>query len=472
MNAPDIKSMSKPVALIVDDEKDIRELISLTLSRMGIAVDTAGDVAEARTKLAGRSYDLCFTDMRLPDGSGQDLISHIVRQHGDLPVAMITAYGNVDAAVSALKAGAFDFVSKPVDLAVLRRMVETALKLRSERRAVLESAAERLQGDSEAIRNVRDTVAKLARSQAPVHISGESGVGKELAARLIHDQGPRAANAFVPVNCGAIPPDLMESEFFGHRRGSFTGAQSDKEGLFQAASGGTLFLDEIAELPMAMQVKLLRAIQERKVRPVGAQTEIAVDVRLLSATHKDLAVLVGQGGFRHDLYYRINVIELHMPSLRERREDIPALARHLLKRIADNHAIKRPELTGHAIVALQHYAFPGNVRELENILERAVALCDGEYITAEDLKLTYAHSATPVPGSGGRAPLAPVANTEGAPMPFSPGDQPLEDYVETLEREAIVKALEECRYNKTKAAARLGITFRALRYRLKKLGID
>jgi two-component system response regulator PilR (NtrC family) len=472
MNALDTASMSKPVALIVDDEKDIRELISLTLSRMGIAVDTAGDVAEARTKLAGRSYDLCFTDMRLPDGSGQDLIGHIARQHSDIPVAMITAYGNVDAAVSALKAGAFDFVSKPVDLSVLRRMVETALKLRSERRAALETAAERLQGESEAIRAVRDTIAKLARSQAPVHISGESGVGKELAARLIHDQGPRASGPFIPVNCGAIPPDLMESEFFGHRKGSFTGAHSDKQGLFQAAHGGTLFLDEIAELPMAMQVKLLRAIQERKIRPVGSQTEVAVDVRLLSATHKDLAALVAQGAFRHDLYYRINVIELHMPSLRERREDIPALARHLLKRIAGAHGIKAPELTGHAIVALQHYAFPGNVRELENILERAVALCDGEFITAEDLKLTYAHTPAPVPGAAPRAPMAPIANPEPSPAAFQPGDQPLEDYVETLEREAIMKALEECRYNKTKAAARLGITFRALRYRLKKLGID
>jgi two-component system response regulator PilR (NtrC family) len=460
--------MSAPVALIVDDERDIRELIALTLNRMEIAADTAATLSEAKAKLASRRYNLCLTDMCLPDGSGQELIVHIAEHHPELPVAMITAYGNVEAAVAALKAGAFDFVSKPVDLAALRRMVETALKLSAERRAAANLAAERLQGDSPAIRQVRDTIAKLARSQSPVHISGESGTGKELAARLIHEQGPRAGGPFVPVNCGAIPPELMESEFFGHRKGSFTGAHSDKIGLFQAADGGTLFLDEIAELPVHMQVKLLRAIQERKVRPVGAQNEVPVDVRILSATHKDLAALVAQGVFRHDLYYRINVIELRMPPLRERREDIPLLARHVLARVARQHGIAVPELTGHAIVALQHYAFPGNVRELENILERAVALCDGKRITAEDLRLTY-----------GAVPLAPSASThslrppgEGASTAFHPGEQPLEDYVERIEREAILKALEECRYNKTKAAAKLGITFRALRYRLKKLGIE
>ncbi|GIX32914.1 MAG: sigma-54-dependent Fis family transcriptional regulator [Lysobacterales bacterium] len=460
--------MSAPVALIVDDERDIRELIALTLNRMDIAADTAATLGEAKAKLASRRYDLCFTDMRLPDGSGQELIVHIAENHPDLPVAMITAYGNVEAAVAALKAGAFDFVSKPVDLAALRRMVETALKLSAERRAVANLAAERLQGESLAIRQVRETIAKLARSQAPVHITGESGTGKELAARLIHEQGPRAAGPFVPVNCGAIPPELMESEFFGHRKGSFTGAHSDKIGLFQAADGGTLFLDEIAELPVHMQVKLLRAIQERKVRPVGAQNEVPVDVRILSATHKDLAALVAQGVFRHDLYYRINVIELRMPALRERREDIPLLARHILARVAHQHGIATPELTGHAIVALQHYAFPGNVRELENILERAVALCDGKRITAEDLRLTYTAVplAPPATGTPVRAP------GEGSSIAFHPGEQPLEDYVERIEREAILKALEECRYNKTKAAAKLGITFRALRYRLKKLGIE
>jgi two-component system response regulator PilR (NtrC family) len=384
---------------------------------------------------------------------------------------MITAYGNVDAAVDALKAGAFDFVSKPVDIQLLRRLVQTALKLAGGPRRSAESAPAiggRLLGDSAAMEQVRATIAKLARSQAPVYISGESGVGKELVARLIHEQGPRAAGPFVPVNCGAIPSELMESEFFGHRKGSFTGAHADKDGLFQNAQGGTLFLDEVAELPMHMQVKLLRVIQEKAVRPIGGRAEIPVDVRILSATHKDLARLVEQGQFRQDLFYRINVIELHVPPLRERREDVPKLASSMLDKLAAESGGTRIELQPAAAQALQGYAFPGNVRELENILERAVAMCEGSSIEVADLML---------PARTPQAQAVPVGAAEDEEADDRGtgrrgGGQPLDDYISNLEREAIVKALEESRYNKTAAAKKLGITFRALRYKLKKLGID
>lgn len=447
--------MPKSLALIVDDEADIRELLSLTLARMNLEVTTAGSIGEAKAELERREFDLCFTDMRLPDGSGMDLIAHIAKHHPETPVAMITAYGNVDAAVQALKIGAFDFVSKPVDLSVLRNLVQSALKLRGERRVESNNALGRLLGDSPAMQRVRATIQKLARSQAPIYISGESGVGKELAARAIHELGPRAFGPFVPVNCGAIPTELMESEFFGHKRGSFTGATADKDGLFQAANGGTLFLDEVAELPMHMQVKLLRVIQEKSIRPIGARSEIPVDVRILSATHKNLQKLVEQGAFRQDLYYRINVIELAMPPLRERPEDIPQLARHFLDRLAPEWGLSKPQLSTDALRALVAYEFPGNVRELENVLERAVALCEGDVIEEEDLQLRQRSAAPAVPADPAAA--ARVGLTE---------------YIDTLEREALLKALEECRYNKTAAAKKLGITFRALRYRLKKLGID
>ena len=459
-------------ALIVDDERDIRELLVLTLGRMGLRVDTAADVASARQQLAANRYDLCFTDMRLPDGSGQELIELIASRFPDTPVAMITAHGNVDAAVEALKAGAFDFVSKPVDLQVLRRLVQNALQLSEQRRAQQQTSNNRLQGDSAAMNALRGTIAKVARSQAPVYISGESGVGKELVARLIHEQGPRNLGPFVPVNCGAIPTELMESEFFGHKKGSFTGAQGDKEGLFQAAHGGTLFLDEVAELPLHMQVKLLRVIQEKSVRPVGANAETPVDVRILSATHKNLAALVEDGRFRHDLFYRINVIELIVPPLRERRSDIPALAQSVLARLAQELGEPAPKIAPDAVQMLSEYPFPGNVRELENILERALALSDGTTISIEDLRL-------PVPRAAGSPGTPPTSAPPGGiakpayvtgQQPAVPGDLP--DYIERLERDAIVKALEECRYNKTQAAAKLGITFRALRYKLKKLGID
>ncbi len=452
-------------ALIVDDERDIRELLSLTLGRMGLQVDTAEDLASARRRLSERAYDLCFTDMRLPDGSGQTLVAHIANRFPNTPVAMITAYGNVDAAVDALKAGAFDFVSKPVDINVLRRLVQHALQLGEERRAQTQLSNNKLLGESPAMQELRATIGKLARNQAPVSISGESGVGKELVARLIHEQGPRVNGPFVPVNCGAIPTELMESEFFGHRKGSFTGAVSDKDGLFQAANGGTLFLDEVAELPLHMQVKLLRVIQEKSVRPVGANVEQPTDVRILSATHKNLNQLVNDGRFRHDLFYRINVIELRVPPLRERPSDIPLLVNFVLAKLAVENRDDPYRLSGKALDALNHYPFPGNIRELENILERAVALSEAGVIQQADLRLPsgspYADRLAPEP----RVPS--VAMT----LPGGNGDA-LPDVIEQMEREAIQKALEECRYNKTRAAAKLGITFRAMRYKLKKLGIE
>ncbi len=464
--------MSKQSVLIVDDERDIRELLTITLGRMDLHVDAASNVAEARQLLEENTYDLCFTDMRLPDGSGQELIELIAERYADMPVAMITAYGNVDAAVDALKAGAFDFVSKPVDIKVLRSLVQTALKLSAERRSNTDDEAPistRLIGSSQAMQLVRKTIAKLARSQAPVYISGESGTGKELVARLIHEQGPRANEAFVPVNCGAIPSELMESEFFGHKKGSFTGAHADKEGLFQAANGGTLFLDEVAELPLHMQVKLLRVIQEKAVRPVGGRGEIPVDVRILSATHKNLSSLVEQGQFRQDLFYRINVIELQIPPLRDRDDDVRELTEVLLDRLARNGEGTRVKLTGDALATLREYSFPGNVRELENILERALAMCENDTVTPDDLMLPEQTLRAP-----SSPPATPSASSEAGTAPGMPhnSDQPLDDYISNLEREAILKALEETRYNKTAAARKLGITFRALRYKLKKLDID
>jgi two-component system response regulator PilR (NtrC family) len=450
--------MSQQTVLVVDDERDIRELLTITLGRMDLLVDAVGTVTEARRALAERHYDLCFTDMRLPDGTGHEIVELISAEHPDTPVAMITAYGNVDAAVGALKAGAFDFVSKPVDIQMLRRLVRTALRLAEERKSGQAAAKpdgnERLIGDSPAMQQVRSTIGKLARNQAPVYIAGESGVGKELVARLIHEQGPRATGPFVPVNCGAIPSELMESEFFGHRKGSFTGAMGDKEGLFQAAHGGTLFLDEVAELPLHMQVKLLRAIQEKAVRPIGAREEVPVDVRILSATHKNLAALVEQGLFRQDLFYRINVIELRVPPLRERRGDVPLLSAFVLRQLAAKSGGAPGQLLPAAQQALEAYDFPGNVRELENVLERAMQRTPRAHVEPVAMMETVTAAAAP-------APLA-AASADGG----------LDDYISNLERTAIIKALEESRYNKTAAAKKLGITFRALRYKLKKLGID
>ena len=468
---------ASPSALIVDDEHDIRELLVLTLGRMGLRTDTAATVAMARAQLAQGSYDLCLTDMRLPDGSGLEIIAEIAAHHPDTPVAMITAFGNVEAAVDALKAGAFDFVSKPVDLAVLRGLVKHALELNQRRRDGLgkiraDAGLGRLSGDSPAMQTLRETVAKVARSQAPISISGESGVGKELVARTIHAEGSRANGPFVPVNCGAIPAELMESEFFGHKKGSFTGAHADKAGLFQAADGGTLFLDEIAELPLPMQVKLLRAIQEKSIRPVGASAEVPVDVRILSATHKDLAALVADGRFRHDLYYRINVIELRVPPLRERGDDLTILADTILDRLSLAQHRKPPALGADALAALRAYPFPGNVRELENILERALALADENVITVADLRLPAAMAAGAAPAAGARPP-APSAPRDPRTMdPRESATSALPSFIEEIERAQIQQALVENRYNKTRAASALGITFRALRYKLKKLGIE
>ncbi len=443
----------KPRALLVDDEPDILELLALTLARMAIDADTAGSLAEARALLARQTFDLCLTDMKLPDGNGIELVEHIQRHHSRLPTAVLTAHGNMESAVSALKAGAFDFVSKPVDLQMLRNLVTTALNLNHPDRRQDENHCDlQLLGESPAMDTVRRKIAKLARSQAPVYISGESGTGKELAARLIHELGPRSDKPFIPVNCGAIPEELMESEFFGHRKGSFTGASTHKEGLFQAADGGTLFLDEVADLPLHMQVKLLRAIQEKAIRPIGEQREKPVDVRIVSATHKDLAALVRQGSFRQDLFYRINVIELHLPALRERREDIPALVEHILSRLTAGNGADQPTLAPEALEALQAYDFPGNVRELENILERAMTLCENQCITAADLQL----------------PAGPGTSEPGqAATPL-----PLEPYLGHVEKETILKALAQTRNNKTAAARLLGISFGALRYRMKKLGLE
>jgi two-component system response regulator PilR (NtrC family) len=451
--------MTDPRVLVVDDEPDIRELLSMTLERMDLAPETAADLAEARRKLAQGDYQLCLTDMRLPDGDGLELVEWMQVERPGVPVAVITAHGNVESAVRALKLGAFDFVSKPVQVNDLRKMVNTAIRLEGAGPAGGGEASP-LIGSSAAMDRVRKLIGRVARSQAPVHVSGESGTGKELVARLIHESGPRSAGPFVPVNCGAIPSELMESELFGHRKGSFTGATEDKPGLIRSAEGGTLFLDEIGDLPLHMQVKLLRVLQERAVRPVGETAETPVDVRFVSASHRDLGALVSRGEFREDLYYRINVIEIHVPPLREREGDIAELAAHILARLAPRMGIENASLTPAALKRLGQHPFPGNVRELENVLERALTLCEDDRIDAGDIQVREDAS----PG-----PRLPLETPAAAPVP---GDAPLGSQLEDMEREAIVKALEQTRYNKTAAAKLLGISFRALRYRIKKLGLE
>ncbi len=437
---------TSPRILLVDDEPDLLHLMELTLVKMGLETDRAASVAEAQGKLAKTHYDLCLTDMRLGDGEGLDVIAAASALPLPVPVAVITAFGNAGNAVAALKAGAFDYLAKPVALDQLRALVKSALKIPET--APADTPARDLIGQSGAMQEIRARIAKLARTQAPVHIAGESGSGKELAARLIHRLGNRADKPFVAVNCGAIPETLMESEFFGYRKGAFTGADADRDGFFQAANGGTLFLDEVADLPLSMQVKLLRVLQEKKVRKVGATTEEPVDVRIVSATHQNLATLVEAGRFRQDLYYRLNVIELVMPSLRDRIEDIPELARALLDKLGGGDV----KIDRDAEKALRAYAFPGNVRELENTLERALALCEDQHIRAADLNL---------------APALPAA------ADAAPGSKyPLQDYLDQMERAAILEALEQTRYNKTAAARLLGVTFRSLRYRLERLGIE
>ena len=446
--------MRKPRALVVDDEPDIRELLAITLGRMNIDVETAGDYASAIKRLGSEVYDLVLTDMRLPDGDGLDLVEWIQAHRPGVPVAVITAHGNVEAAVRALKLGAFDFLSKPLDLGALRKLIAATLRLGESLEETGRRSTLKLLGTSKPMHELRQMIAKVARSQAPVHISGDSGTGKELAARLIHESGPRNDKPFVPVNCGAIPSELMESELFGHKKGSFTGAVTDKEGLIRSAEGGTLFLDEVADLPLHMQVKLLRVIQEKSVRPVGETREVPVDVRILSATHRNLDELVKAAKFREDLYYRINVIELHVPALRERLDDVPQLVDVMLDRVSKQIGVPRPQMSDEAMDKLLSYAYPGNVRELENILERAVTLCAENRIEPGDIVLKQ-----------GPGLELPAVGDEAA----SDG---LEGQLEHIEREAIIKALEQTRYNKTKAAELLGMTFRQLRYRVKKLGIE
>jgi len=432
--------MKQALALVIDDEPDICELLTLTLGRMDVRTESAVDVAGAKALLGKHQFDICLTDMRLPDGDGLELVEWMQIHAPGVPVAVITAHGNVETAVQALKLGAFDFVSKPLDLGNLRNIIESALRIDASK-----DQESQILGESGVMNELRGMIDRVANSQAPVHISGESGTGKELVARLIHDSGPRAAGPFIPVNCGAIPAELMESEFFGHRKGSFTGAVSDKAGLLQCAQDGTLFLDEIADLPLPMQVKLLRVIQEKKVRPVGASAEESVDVRILSATHRDLSDMVAKGEFREDLYYRINVIELNVPALRERGDDVLQLTEHILQRL-DRAASLREDTRS----ALLSYAFPGNVRELENMLERAVTLCVSGVITPDDLHMREASDPVTSPIPSGK----------------------LGEQVEDVQRQAIVEALEKTRYNKTAAARLLGLSFRQLRYRIKKLGID
>jgi len=464
MNGPELKRV-----LVVDDEADIRELVVLTLMRMGVEADSAETCADAKLRLSERSYDLCLTDMRLPDGDGLMVLTHIAERYGNTPVAVITAFGSTENAVAALKAGAFDYLAKPIHLKQLREVVTSALKLprgvdRTHKKVALPEHSvgsgaagtqSRLLGDSAPISRARDMIAKLARSQAPVYITGESGTGKEVAARMMHDDGARREAQFVAVNCGAIPENLMESEFFGYRRGAFTGADADRDGFLQAANGGTLFLDEVGDLPLLMQVKLLRVIQEKKVRRVGDTTEKAIDFRIISATHKNLADKVLAGEFRQDLFYRLNVIELKMPSLREIPEDIPLMVKSLIARLTSQSGQPLPTLSEDAQRALADYDYPGNVRELENILERAIALCDGNTIRQDDLYLTE---------SG--------ADAWHETITLGERNLPLHEYLDKIEREQIMKALEQTRFNKTQAAKVLGITFRSLRYRLDRLGID
>jgi two-component system, NtrC family, response regulator PilR len=456
--------MIRKSVLIVDDEADIRELLVITLSRMGVDADSASTIKEAKEALGARPYDLCLTDMRLPDGDGLDVLRYIAENHGNTPVAVITAFGSTENAVAALKAGAFDYLAKPIKLDQLRPLVMSALKLpkivQQRRTAIGETTVPgvpRLLGESPAIQRARDMIAKLARSQAPVYITGESGSGKEVAARLIHAGSARADAPFVAVNCGAIPENLMESEFFGYKKGAFTGADSDKLGYLQAAEKGTLFLDEVGDLPLAMQVKLLRVIQEKKVRRVGDTQEEPIDVRIISATHRSLSEQVDAGEFRQDLFYRLNVIELKMPSLREIPEDIALMVAEVLARLARQSGTASPTMAEDAMLALRRYDFPGNVRELENILERALALCSDNTILVGDLYLTQGASKEKAPALDG------ALGTRGLP---------LHDFLDQVEREAITKALEATRFNKTAAAKLLGITFRSLRYRLDRLGID
>lgn len=449
--------------LIIDDEPDIRELLDITISRMGLHTIAVGTVRDALQALQSNSdINLCLTDIKLPDGSGLEIVRHIQSASMCTAVAVLTAYGSTEIAVEALKAGAFDFINKPVSVEQLRNLVKSALKLGQRDTQFDGSSNTRLLGETASIVTLREQIIKLSRSQAPVYISGESGSGKEVVARLIHANGPRSDAPFVPVNCGAIPSELVESEFFGHAKGSFTGAYDHKEGLFEAANGGTLFLDEVADLPLNMQVKLLRAIQEKAVRRIGSNQEISVDVRILSATHRDLAKAVAAEHFRSDLFYRINVIEVQVPSLRDRRTDIPLLAKFMLDKIGREWGMTPPHLSDEALQTLCEYHFPGNVRELENIIERAATLCEQNIIKPNDLSLPSAHSNT--------KKSMETDIPQGSHMDAAKGD--MESYLANIEMQIITDALEANRWNKTESAKMLGVTFRQFRYKLKKYQLD
>lgn len=447
--------------LVVDDEPDIRELMVLTLSRMGITALEAGTVKEAIQILQRVQFQFCLTDLRLPDGDGIKIVDWIHDNLPSTPVAVFTAHGNMDTAIEAMKAGAFDFLSKPVALDQLRQLIHNAINTSKTVSSPKSSSnSPPILGHSLEIERLKKQIKKVSRSLAPVFISGESGTGKELAARAIHYEGPRSDKPFIPVNCGAIPKELMESEFFGHRKGSFTGAAGDKQGLFQAANGGTLFLDEVADLPLEMQVKLLRALQEKSIRPIGSESEINVDVRILSATHKDLQTEIEKERFRSDLYYRINVIPISIPPLRERSEDIEELTHFFLDKFSKSLELPSAGIESEALHRLSNYSFPGNIRELENILERAYTLCDDDIIKAKDLELSNDEKAGPE-SVDTKSGVSSVNEFES-----------LDSYLEEIEKETLLATLESTRWNKTAAAKKLGITFRSFRYRLKKLGLD
>ena len=453
-------SADTPHVLVVDDEADLRELLVITLGRMKLRATAAESLGAAKSKLESGRYDLCLTDMNLGDGTGLQLLQHISQLCPEMPTAVITAYGNMETATEAMKLGAYDFISKPVALDRLRQLIEDGLGISNSEEHHEEE--DNLIGNGHAMQDLKAQVRKLARSQAPIYISGESGSGKERIARMIHALGPRREKPFVAVNCGAIPSELMESEFFGHRKGAFTGAVEDRKGLFREADGGTLFLDEVADLPLHMQVKLLRAIQEKSVRPVGEAREFQVNLRILCATHKDLASEMTEGRFRQDLFYRLNVIEAHVPPLRERKEDIPALVDHILLRLSNAWETSPPKISGPALKALCDYPFPGNVRELENTLERAMTLCDGMVIETENLHL---HATSLAAGTAD-------SDADNSTLPERDAAQPLEEFLQDIEREEILKALDATHWNRTAAAKKLGMTFRSLRYRLKKLELD
>ncbi|MFB2539313.1 MULTISPECIES: sigma-54-dependent transcriptional regulator [unclassified Acinetobacter] len=479
-------TQKQPIALIVDDEEDLRIVMQMTLARMQINCVMAENIQQAKIALQQNSFHFCLTDLNLPDGNGLDLVQYINQNYTGLPVAVISAYGNMDIAIAALKAGAFDFVNKPIQPTQLKALVQQALSTSINPISDLDLQIENqmLLGQSEVMQNLKRTLRKLSRSQAPVYIAGESGTGKEVVARLIHQLSNRNEGPFIPVNCGAIPQELMESEFFGHKKGSFTGAHQDKVGLFQAANHGTLFLDEIADLPLAMQVKLLRAIQEKKIRPIGGDQEISLDIRILSATHKNLEQMVQEGLFRQDLFFRIHVIDVQIPPLRERGQDIIILAEHFLTQICQDWGLDPMDLSDDARKSLMTGYYEGNVRELRNVMERAVTMCDGDVITSEHIQGLKKIDSDTISAVSNHSQqdtantehtysegMTSAANTNMLPKQSLPKEG-LEEYLASIEKNLLIQALDSTHWNRTLAAKKLGMTFRSLRYRLKKFGLD